>query len=272
MSQLFSDWSDFIALLPYEKILYVYKNVGAISDYEEVAYAFKGTPMWKYGDLILTNKRLFHLEYRYEIKKISRKEKLRSLISFVLSLMTFLGYPIIFIYFITSQPPNCTFALLTIVLFIVSILILSAIKVSENKPVGYRRIIFQLPLKRITDIREKSGWLLIDVKYRRKPVLLGFPGSSKKYGMIEKIYVDRDKMRKFIKNISTLIYEVQEYPRETIQYKVVVEFKIDRNGAISVKCPYCGASAPLQSKESTVKCPYCGKQYIIPQKILQLLK
>jgi uncharacterized Zn-finger protein len=38
-----------------------------------------------------------------------------------------------------------------------------------------------------------------------------------------------------------------------------------------VKCPYCGAPAPLESRESRVVCRYCGKTYIIPRRILYLV-
>ena len=41
--------------------------------------------------------------------------------------------------------------------------------------------------------------------------------------------------------------------------------------AISMKCPHCGESQPLSSKNNTVTCKHCGKNYGIPKKALDLL-
>ena len=40
---------------------------------------------------------------------------------------------------------------------------------------------------------------------------------------------------------------------------------------INMECPHCGESQPLSSKNNEVKCKHCGKNYIIPQKVLELL-
>jgi DNA-directed RNA polymerase subunit RPC12/RpoP len=40
---------------------------------------------------------------------------------------------------------------------------------------------------------------------------------------------------------------------------------------ISMKCPHCGESQPLSSKENAVTCKHCGKNYGIPKKVLDIL-
>ena len=40
---------------------------------------------------------------------------------------------------------------------------------------------------------------------------------------------------------------------------------------ISMKCPHCGETQPLSSKNNMLKCKRCGKKYLIPKKVLELL-
>jgi ribosomal protein S27AE len=40
---------------------------------------------------------------------------------------------------------------------------------------------------------------------------------------------------------------------------------------ISMECPHCGETQQLSSKDNQVTCKHCGKNYIIPQKVLELL-
>jgi primosomal protein N' len=82
---------------------------------------------------------------------------------------------------------------------------------------------------------------------------------------------DKNEANELKKNLSSLVYEVQHRPKEIVSYNIVTEFNLNKDGTISVKCPYCGAPAPLHSKESEVVCKYCGKTYIIPKKILDLI-
>ncbi len=49
------------------------------------------------------------------------------------------------------------------------------------------------------------------------------------------------------------------------------EIKIAELSSISVKCPYCGASQPVESKSDEATCSECKKNFIIPEKILELL-
>lgn len=41
--------------------------------------------------------------------------------------------------------------------------------------------------------------------------------------------------------------------------------------AVSLKCPHCGETQQLASKNNAVKCRRCGKNYGIPKKVLDLL-
>jgi DNA-directed RNA polymerase subunit RPC12/RpoP len=40
---------------------------------------------------------------------------------------------------------------------------------------------------------------------------------------------------------------------------------------INMKCPHCGETQQLSSKNNTVTCKHCGKNYGIPKKVLDLL-
>ena len=46
---------------------------------------------------------------------------------------------------------------------------------------------------------------------------------------------------------------------------------VGRVSAISMECPYCGASQQLTSKSHDVACNRCGKKYVIPKRVLELL-
>jgi uncharacterized Zn-finger protein len=54
-------------------------------------------------------------------------------------------------------------------------------------------------------------------------------------------------------------------------YVISANLKIAGLSSISVNCPNCGASQPVESKSNEVTCSYCKKKYIIPKKILELL-
>jgi ribosomal protein S27E len=38
-----------------------------------------------------------------------------------------------------------------------------------------------------------------------------------------------------------------------------------------MKCPHCGETQTLSSKNGLIKCKHCGKTYGIPKKVLELL-
>jgi len=128
---------------------------------------------------------------------------------------------------------------------------------SEREPSGYEKVYLEVFLNDINDVDVYSySAVLLELKHR-KAVSLKFQ--------------EAEKMKEFRKNISALIYEIKHRPKETISYNIVAEFSLAEDGTILVKCPYCGAPAPLNSKDTKIVCKYCGKTYIIPKKILDLL-
>ena len=52
---------------------------------------------------------------------------------------------------------------------------------------------------------------------------------------------------------------------------ISAKIKTGKVSAISIECPYCGASQPVSSKNNKVKCKKCGKKYIVPKKVLRIL-
>jgi DNA-directed RNA polymerase subunit RPC12/RpoP len=59
--------------------------------------------------------------------------------------------------------------------------------------------------------------------------------------------------------------------RESVRYEIVAKFEMNSSGNFVLKCPGCGASLPLDKKESTGKCTYCGSSYVVPKKLLDLI-
>jgi len=56
-----------------------------------------------------------------------------------------------------------------------------------------------------------------------------------------------------------------------VQYVISTNFQIGKNGVISIACPHCGGSQPIESKTGEMTCKYCGKEYVIPRKILDMI-
>lgn len=59
--------------------------------------------------------------------------------------------------------------------------------------------------------------------------------------------------------------------REQVRYEIATKFEMSKEGAVVLKCPNCGASLSLQSKESQGTCKYCNASYTVPKNILGLL-
>lgn len=59
--------------------------------------------------------------------------------------------------------------------------------------------------------------------------------------------------------------------KESVHYEIVASFEFQKNGAISFKCPSCGASLELKDKEPTGSCKYCGGSYTVPRKLLDMI-
>lgn len=84
-----------------------------------------------------------------------------------------------------------------------------------------------------------------------------------------------DDINKDVTNIVSIIHEEmkEEYQRlrePKVEYKIVANVEL-KDGALLLRCPYCGASMKLVEKSKEVKCPYCGQTYMIPKKILDIL-
>jgi DNA-directed RNA polymerase subunit RPC12/RpoP len=58
---------------------------------------------------------------------------------------------------------------------------------------------------------------------------------------------------------------------EKTHYVVNTNLNIGKIGTISLECPHCGASHPINSKASEIVCEYCKKTYVVPKKVLDLL-
>jgi transposase-like protein len=48
------------------------------------------------------------------------------------------------------------------------------------------------------------------------------------------------------------------------------KFNVGKVCAITLECPYCGASQVFSSKSNNVKCKNCGKNYAVPKKVIDL--
>jgi len=249
---LLKDWNKFVSLLPEERIIYIVKNVDVWSKTEEITrkkeekelgdMEVKNDPMRDSGDLILTNKRLIHLKYMYKIER---------------------------------EPS-----------------VLGFIEIGTKKkkelptPTGYEYVKFDIPLDKIVSVESTSPIILqVKLAYNAEIIKLNFLNivnflGSNRYdfnsiirSMNFDLYAEQRKQEtnEFRKNLSSLVYEIQHRPKEVVSYNIVTEFNLNKDGTISVKCPYCGAPTPLHSKESEVVCKYCGKTYIVPKKILDLI-
>jgi len=53
--------------------------------------------------------------------------------------------------------------------------------------------------------------------------------------------------------------------------KEIRQLNMGKISTINMECPHCGVSQPLSSKSNEVKCKHCGKNYLIPEKVLDLL-
>ena len=62
----------------------------------------------------------------------------------------------------------------------------------------------------------------------------------------------------------------QKQKMEIVHNNIAVDFSI-RNGALEIKCPYCGSPNSTRERINPTKCAHCQNEYIIPDKILNLL-
>jgi|GEM_PF-2539988 len=254
---LFDDWNQLIILHPEEKIVHVYRDVKSLYHADEIKNARQGMIAIHRGDIVLTDKRLAYLEYRY--KKLSSKMRFIR----ILSILLFLFAIIVMIPAIIAIIVSINIYNIALILLMLFCLFLSSkmTKLLETPPVGYAMVGFEIFLENIVETNWDSllsDYLGIKIKYRKEPILVSFRNDW--------------EANEFRKNLPLLVYKAQHLPKEVIQYNVVTKFYLDKDGTISIQCPHCGASTPLHLKESEVACKYCGKQYIVPKKILDLIR
>jgi len=58
---------------------------------------------------------------------------------------------------------------------------------------------------------------------------------------------------------------------EVVHYQIAASFEFNKDGAILVRCPYCGAPRPQTDRTTSVKCPSCSQTYTIPKRIFELM-
>jgi len=58
---------------------------------------------------------------------------------------------------------------------------------------------------------------------------------------------------------------------EVVQYQIATSFEFGKDGAVTIRCPHCGASKPQTEQASEVRCPSCKQTYTIPKRILDML-
>jgi uncharacterized Zn-finger protein len=303
---LMKGWEYFISLLPEEKVIHVYKNVDARSKAEKLReekfykdlkkqFGIEDVRADKIlrphiGDLVLTNKRLIHLEYRYNVEPLTKKEKLtRQLVNFIgLGLLvSFIG--LLFTGFTANVQLSVLFLCLILILFLFGCVVdiklraprLTIEMAKIPMPASYEQVRFEVPLEKIASTESISPTsLTIKMTYKIEEITLDFL-PLRFYDPLRGILLisyelpcieqRKQEVIEFKRNLSLLVYEVQHRPKEIVSYNIVTEFNLNKDGTISVKCPFCGASAPLHFKESEVVCKYCGKTYVVPKKILELI-
>ena len=87
--------------------------------------------------------------------------------------------------------------------------------------------------------------------------------------LMPKILPEIEKLKKAGKyEEAALRYEEIEMLDKAEECRNINTGKVSK---ISIECPHCGESQPLSSKDNQVTCKHCGKNYIIPQKVLELL-
>ena len=60
-------------------------------------------------------------------------------------------------------------------------------------------------------------------------------------------------------------------PIKMVKYEIITKFEFEKDGALSICCPYCGGKLALQQKTGQINCSYCGRDAVVPTKILNLL-
>jgi hypothetical protein len=136
----------------------------------------------------------------------------------------------------------------------------------------------------IIEIPEGYKDKLILIIFKKAPTIHGYgdrtrilfiPPETQSYTEKEIKTITAKEIRDIINRMYQQSVE-EERKHEIVTYNVDVsailrEFKITEKGLLIGNCPYCSAENPLEKGKTLYTCKYCGKQYIVPNKILNLL-
>jgi hypothetical protein len=83
---------------------------------------------------------------------------------------------------------------------------------------------------------------------------------------------DKSSIKGFIEKEKEQFVHFTDHKQKTevVHNNIVVDFSI-RNGTLEIKCPYCGSPTSPKERINPAKCVHCQNEYIIPDKILNLL-
>jgi DNA-directed RNA polymerase subunit RPC12/RpoP len=55
------------------------------------------------------------------------------------------------------------------------------------------------------------------------------------------------------------------------RHAALVNLEEGKVGAVSMICPHCGSSQPVDAKSSQETCSHCGTIYLVPERVIELL-
>lgn len=251
-----------VALLPEEKIVRVDNLVKGLRVY----FTEKKERKWKLehtGDLILTNERLIFLEPIY---KLGLKWSIYLVIAWTVSLLLVL----VGLVMLQSISTFLTGMILILVGFLAAMVLTKSI-IRRRAPVSYRKIIFEVHLEHIKTAWREDAWGMFIVWIKTQSLAGG-------EWNIPLAFQRMDDANEFLRELNLYVHEAKRRakeealrPKEIVHYHVVAEFTF-KDGVLLVRCPHCGASVSITSKESEQVCPYCGSTFIVPKKILDMIK
>ncbi|WP_288004941.1 hypothetical protein [Thermofilum sp.] len=246
-------WREFITLTPDERVVQVYKKVLAYIEKGEGDNLESGKKL-VLGDLLLTNKRFIYLPYMlgrlpvFLSKTTSPTlKRVMPLLFALLPLILFQVFLPVFYYFSSYNAAN------TIFLFLYALpmsMMVAALFLSFLN--DYDEASIEIPLEEITIIDGAVPSSLVLKPRNGGTVVLEFKDEAAKNSFKENLYS-----------------MVKQY---TVYRSYAREFILNPDETITVKCPYCGAQTLLDKRQREIICNNCGKQYLLPDKILMLIK
>ena len=246
-------WREFITLTPDERVVQVYKKVLAYIEKGEGDNLESGKKL-VLGDLLLTNKRIIYLPYMLgRLPVVLSKttsptlKRVMPLLFALLPLILFQVFLPALYYFSSYNATN------TIFLFLYALpmsMMVAALFLSFLN--DYDEASIDIPLEDITIIDGAVPSSLVLKPRNGDTVVLEFKDEAAKNSFKENLYS-----------------LVKQY---TVYRSYAREFILNPDETITVKCPYCGAQTLLDKRQREIICNNCGKQYLIPDKILMLIK